>query len=453
MRIAILGYGQEGKSAEQYFQKLGYDIRIFDHFTPDELSHLNFDNFDLVLRSPSVPPHAINRALDNENRVPDSKNHASNQQKHTSALKNRTLDSKNHTTEFSSCTQYFFDHCSAPIIGVTGTKGKGTTCSLITTILQKLGQKVWLVGNIGKPALDILDKVKSDDVIVYELSSFQLWDLTRSPHIAGLLRIEPDHLNIHTDFNDYLQAKGNIVRFQKNTDVCVYCQASLEATKLSQFSAGQKIPYPAKQQSPKLTESLNHLVIPGQHNRENAEAALLIVASFYRLELTELISQHYDQLAQALAEFRGLPHRIEFLRELNGVKYYDDNFSTTLPSLAVALAAFPQAKIVTIIGGRDKTNNADLPKIAQLLQEKAAFTILIGESGRELAKILPKDSFILADSLAVALSLARTTAEEFRQEQQQETIILMSPAAASFDMFNNVYDRGAQFQKLVQELR
>lgn len=451
MRIAILGYGQEGKSAEQYFQKLGYDIQIFDHFTPDELSHLNSDNFDLVLRSPSVPPHAINRALDNKNRAPDSKNHASNQQKHTSTLKNRTPDPKNHTPEFSSCTQYFFDHCSAPIIGVTGTKGKGTTCSLVTAILQRLGQKVWLVGNIGKPALDILDKVKSDDVIVYELSSFQLWDLTKSPHIAGLLRIEPDHLNIHTDFNDYLQAKGNIVRFQKNTDVCVYCQVSPEATRLSQLSAGQKIPYPAKQQSPKLTELLNHLVIPGQHNRENAEAALLIVASFYRLELTELINQHYNQLAQALTGFKGLPHRVEFLRELNGVKYYDDNFSTTLPSLAVALAAFPAAKIVTIVGGRDKTNNTDLPKIAQLLQEKAAFTVLIGESGRELAKILPQDSFVVADDLATALNYARATAEKF-QQTQQETVVLMSPAAASFDMFNNVYDRGAQFQKLVQEL-
>ncbi len=456
MRIAILGYGQEGKSAKHYFEKLGYDIQIFDNFTTDELSKSDFSNFDLVLRSPSVPPHTLWR----RNRTSDPQNHTSSTEKHTSDStdytpnsKNHTLDSQKRTPEFSSCTQYFFTHCQAPIIGITGTKGKGTTCSLVTAILQKLGKKVWLVGNIGKPALDVLDEIAKTDVVVYELSSFQLWDLKISPHIAGILRIEPDHLNIHKDFNDYLQAKGNIARFQTTADACVFCRLSDDSTQLSQLSPGQKIPYPLENPTPELNKLLDQLTIPGQHNRENAQAALLIAASFYQTQITDFIHDSYPQLAQAFTEFKGLPYRIEFLRELNHVKYYDDNFSTTLPSLEVALAAFPKSNIIAIVGGRDKTNNAALPEIAHLLQAKATFAILIGESGKELAKILPENNFTLAETLPAAVKLAQEAAEKIQKSQQQDTIVLMSPAAASFDMFHNVYDRGNQFQTLVKELK
>ena len=144
MKIAILGYGKEGKSAESYFQKQGHDIQIFDNFTPADISKEDFSSFDLVLRSPSLQPQA----------------------------------------GWSSMTRYFFDHCPCSIIGVTGTKGKGTTCSIIAAILETLGHKVWLVGNIGTPALDVLDQIQPNDTVVYEMSSFQLWDLEKSPHLA-----------------------------------------------------------------------------------------------------------------------------------------------------------------------------------------------------------------------------------------------------------------------------
>lgn len=137
MKIGILGYGKEGRSAEKYFKAKHANVEILDQFTNDELEQKDFSDFDLILRSPSVHPQP----------------------------------------EFSSMTRYFFDHCPCPIIGVTGTKGKGTTCSIITDILKALGKSVYLVGNIGNPALDALDALTPSDIVVYEMSSFQLWDL------------------------------------------------------------------------------------------------------------------------------------------------------------------------------------------------------------------------------------------------------------------------------------
>lgn len=430
MKIGILGYGKEGKSAEQYFSKRGDQIEIFDNFTSTELTSQDFSKFDLILRSPSVHPQP----------------------------------------GFSSMTRYFFDYCPCPIIGITGTKGKGTTCSLITDLLKNLHHDVHLVGNIGHPALDSLDQLTTNSIVVYEMSSFQLWDLEKSPHIAVILSIEPDHLNVHDNFEDYRQAKANICKYQSPSDFCIYYQNNSDSCKIASTSSAQKLPYPTTDRTI-LDEILNHLAIPGRHNRDNAEAALLAVASFYDLSLSEFISQYHNIIIHTLENFRGLPHRLEFLRELDGVKYYDDNFCTNISSLEVALKAFPDQNIILIAGGRDKTNNQDLADIISLIKTRTTKTILIGESGHEIAKILTNtqissisdadlahlltnttnNHFFLASSLSQALNLAQNLTEDLATNSKP-TIVLMSPAAASFDMFESVYDRGAQFQKLVREL-
>lgn len=411
MKIAILGYGKEGKSVEKYFSPQ-HEIAIYDNLDRSALAQLDLSSFDLVFRSPSVPP----------------------------------LDKT-----WTSVTKYFFDHCPCPIIGVTGTKGKGTTSSIIAAILEKLGKKVWLVGNIGSPAIDILEKVQPDDVVVYEMSSFQLWDLTKSPHVAVILGIEPDHLNVHADYAEYLAAKSNITAHQATNDVLVYNQVNQDSADIAASSpAGTKLPY-LNLSSELLSTTLDALAIPGQHNRDNATAALLAAASYLGLQLEDFLRQYQTEIRDALTTFRGLPHRLEFLRELNHVKYYDDNFCTNAASLKVALQAFPGAKIVLIAGGRDKTDNADLPEIAELIQQYADRAVLIGESGQELIKVLPDTKAILQSTLAAAVSAAQTTAEELAQNNGS-AIVLMSPAAASFDMFNNAYDRGDQFKKLVREL-
>ena len=406
MKIALLGYGKEGKAAEKYFANKGATFDIFENFTPEEIQQKDFSPYDLVLRSPSVPP--LN--LPNE----------------------------------STLTRYFFDHCPCPIIGVTATKGKGTTCSFIKSILDSLDEKAYLIGNIGNPAIEILDQLTPDSVVVYEMSSFQLWDLQKSPHIAVIGHIEPDHLNVHKDYTDYTNAKANIGRYQTPEDFLIYLSKDPESTRLAQISPAYKITYPYE--APK--DILAAVKLPGLHNQENALAAIAAVASCKNLSVDEFIKQYKPQIITGLSNFHGLPHRLEFIRELNNVKYYDDNFSTNPSSTKMAINAFPNNKIIAIIGGRDKTNYEDLPEIYEILNAtNVSKIILLGESGHELTHRYQDDRFIVAESLEEAVATAQKEAE-----QLAPSIAIMSPSAASFDMFKNAYDRGDQYQNLIKQL-
>lgn len=408
MKIALLGYGLEGKATEKYlkthFENCQCDI--FEHFMPADLATKNFSAYDYVFRSPSVPPL--------------------------------------HLPNETSATKYFFDHCPCPIIGVTATKGKGTICSFIKSLLDTDGADAYLVGNIGSPALDILDNLTTTSIVIYELSSFQLWDLEKSPHVAVIGHLEPDHLNVHRDYADYLAAKSNICRHQSSNDYCIFFKNNSTTAKLAAASPAHKIPYPFAVPNDITTS----LVLPGEHNHDNALAAIAAVASLKSLSPSEYIQKHHAKITQGLSSFRGLPHRLEFVRKLNGVEYYDDNFSTNPSSLRVAIKAFPRNNLVVIVGGRDKTDNKDLSEIYEILQSpNIANIILLGESGRELMNRYHDQRFALADSLQSAIATARTTAESL-----DSPIVLMSPAAASFDMFENVYDRGDQFKNLVSSL-
>ena len=405
MKIAILGYGKEGKSAENYFKKTGADIQVFDKFKNEDLDKINFSEFDLVFRSPSVPPRV----------------------------------------GFSSMTRYFFDHIKAPVIGVTGTKGKGTTCSMIAEILKALGKKVYLVGNIGNPSIDILDEATENDVVVYEMSSFQLWDMKKSPKIAVILRIEADHLNVHKDFDDYVNAKGHIAEFQNVDDSVIYFKDNASSVKNAEKSAGKKIPYPIVEKSEKLQELLDSLKVPGEHNKENAEAALLAVAEFFGVSLDELIEKDFDKLREGLRNFRGLPHHIEFVKTVNGVDYYDDSFSASYPSLEVAIKSFPHKKVILIAGGKDRGLDLAPMKRAIFDAPNLEKVILIGETRTKLADNEDESKFILADSFDVAVKTAKDLAEK-----TNGSVVLLSPGAASFDMFKDFYDRGDQFKKIVE---
>ena len=207
MKIALLGYGKEGQATEKYFKNhfANVEIDVFENFTFDEISKKDYSSYDIIFRSPSVPP----------------------------------LHLKNE----SSVTKYFFDHCPCPIIGVTATKGKGTTCSFIKSLLDAHHEDAYLVGNIGEPSIDILDQLKPTSVVVYEMSSFQLWDLQKSPHIAIVGHLEPDHLNIHKDYAEYLYSKGNICRYQTTEDYCIYFKDNAETVKVVEDAIAQKIHY------------------------------------------------------------------------------------------------------------------------------------------------------------------------------------------------------------------
>ena len=408
MKIALLGYGKEGQSAEKSLKKNHQNIKIdiLENFDPKKIKQTDFSSYDFVFRSPSVPP----------------------------------LHLKNET----SVTKYFFDHCPCPIIGVTATKGKGTTCTFVKALLDAEHIDAHLVGNIGVPAIDILDKLTDSSVVIYEMSSFQLWDLEKSTHIAILGHLDPDHLNIHKDYTDYLNAKANITKYQTTSDYLIYYKDNPETVKIANTSKAQKIPYPFD-----IPEDIkNAITIPGEHNKNNCIAAIAAVASFKNISPDEYLNNNKMEILTGLKKFKGLPHRLEYLRTLNNVKYYDDNFSTNPASTRVAVNSFPNDNVILIIGGRDKTDYKDLPEIHDILQSNNLKNIvLIGESGHELAKNYQDNRFILVESLKEALNTARKQAENYDQ-----AIVLMSPAAASFDMFKNVYDRGAKFQELIKNL-
>ncbi|MDR3125985.1 MAG: UDP-N-acetylmuramoyl-L-alanine--D-glutamate ligase [Candidatus Nomurabacteria bacterium] len=415
MKIAILGYGVEGKSAYDYFLKQdpASEIDLFDEkvvsddvvkiTTVKSFSEVDFSSYDLIVRSPSVQPDKISVRPTHQNRL-------------------------------TSVTQIFFDNCPAPIIGVTGTKGKGTTASFIYEILTvNLPNKVHLLGNIGKPALDALPQIQPNDVVVYELSSFQLWDLTKSPHVAVITMFEPDHLEVHTDYQEYVGAKLNILRHQSADDFAIV-NKNID---FGSFAVPAQTLFFPDDSLRSLAE--NRLV--GEHNIANAEAAILAVRAFDPT-ITD------SQIRLGLKSFYGLPHRLKFVAEKSGVKYYDDSIATTPGSAIAAVRSFTQPKIL-ILGGSDK--GADYHEIGEVAERSDVRQIfVIGANQAKVAaqvsekfhgQITPLDSKNMAEIVKKIAASARAG-----------EVVIMSPAAASFDMFENYQDRGRQFVEAVKAL-
>jgi len=415
MKIAILGYGKEGKCAKKWLEKQhpDADFTILDDFKIDDLGQFGLEKFDLIVRTPSVPPHKIAEVAP--------------------------------STKVTSITKIFFEHCPCRIIGVTGTKGKGTTASMIRDLLEKNGQKTWLVGNIGTPALEVLANIKKADIAIYELSSFQLWDLEKSPHVAVVLRIEPDHLNVHADYEDYVAAKSNITKWQTSNDFCIYYHMNADSKRVAEIGNAKKIAYPVENRA--LKEVVDNLTVVGEHNKENAEAAILATAAVLNMDLNKLLNKYKPGLTEALQDFKGLPHRLEFARAKDGIEYYDDSFSSAFPAMSVAIDAFADHPTILIAGGLDRGLDLTAAKQKIFHSYNIKKAILIGETKAKLANGEDPEKFILADTLENAVNVARDEAKKY-----QNAIVLLSPGAASFDMFKNFEARGEEFQRIVYEL-
>ena len=414
MKIVIAGFGVEGQSNLRYFREkfpeadfLVADEREKVDNLPENVAYQTgfsgLESADLIVRSPSLPPKKIKTS-----------------------------------GRIWSSTNEFFANCPATIIGVTGTKGKGTTCSFISSILRAAGKTVHLVGNIGVPALDILPKIEKNDIVVYELSSFQLWDLQKSPHVAVVLMIEPDHLNVHADFNDYLVAKANIAKFQTADDYVVYNSQNEFSSSIADASLAQKKEYPFVLSD----DIISAIHLPGKHNVDNACAAILAVKSI-------LPNASDDEIKKGLSDFTGLPHRLKFVAEKYGVKYYDDSISTTPGSAVAALKAFAEPKIL-ILGGSDK--GADYSELAkEIARQNMRLIIINGANSGEIREVLREEK---VDCEIVQLNMAgmKEVAKSAKNKAQSGDVVILSPAAASFDMFKSYSDRGEQFVAAVEEL-
>ena len=425
MKIAIAAYGLEGQSSYRYYSKdPANEITIFDQSStlvgpegvPTVLGQDAFEKlggYDLILRSPPVAPG------------------------------NLKTDGK-----IWSSTNEFFEKCPADIIGVTGSKGKGTTSSFITSILEAAGRKVWLLGNIGQPPLDLLDQIEPDHIVVFELSSFQLWDIERSPQTAVVLFIEPDHLDVHKDMAEYVAAKGNIAQFQGPEDILIYNAENQYSRAIAEGSRAQKVAFPGEltthikdgwfYNGEQKICSVEAVKLPGAHNLINATAAIDAVWKY---------TQDGEAIARGLTAFKGLPHRLAFVAEVHGVKYYDDSIATTPTSAIVSLQAFEGPKVI-ILGGSSK--GSDFSSLIQEIPRHDVQAILIGDEGPVLGELLRASGFTKFEIIENATM--EKVVKRASELAVQGGVVLLSPAAASFGLFKNYADRGEQYIAAVNNL-
>ncbi|RHR08981.1 UDP-N-acetylmuramoyl-L-alanine--D-glutamate ligase [Pseudoflavonifractor sp. AF19-9AC] len=360
--------------------------------------------------------------------------------------------------EITSEMELFFQLCPCKIIGVTGSDGKTTTTTLISEFLREAGRNVYLGGNIGRPLLPDVASMEPEDVVVVELSSFQLMTMKKSPNVAVFTNLSPNHLDYHHTMEEYTAAKLNIFTHQGKNDRAVFNFDNDITRSLSKQAPGQVMLFSRKKPLEEgvylrddtiwLTNEmgsrevlpLSMIQIPGVHNIENYMAAIAAVDGLVP-----------DKCVRAVAQrFTGVEHRIELVRELDGVKYYNDSIGTSPTRTMACLDSFDQ-KLILIAGGYDK--GVPFTQLGVEITKKVKFLILTGataeaikasvEQAPEYAEHTP--DILVTDNLSQAVDAARTAAVA-------GDVVVLSPACAAFDKFKNFMERGKVFKDLVNAL-
>ncbi len=363
-------------------------------------------------------------------------------------------------------SQVFFDACPCKTIGITGSAGKTTTTSLVGSIgnyhtqIKNLPSRVWVGGNIGNPLIEFLDSMQQDDIAVVELSSFQLEIMRRSPNIAAILNITPNHLDRHGTMQAYTEAKARILTFQCNSDLAVLNRDDagswelVERINTSLITFGMAIPpkhingtfikrdhiYLQMEGDQVKLLPVDWIRLPGQHNLYNvlAACAISVGASF-----------SLPAIQEAVDTFEGVPHRLELVRELNGVKWYNDSIATAPERTMAAINSFT-SPLVLLAGGRDK--NLPWSQLGELIRQRVDHLVGFGECadlvinavGQVPAGSKPY-SITKCNGLEQAVQSAAAVAT-------QGDCVLLSPGGTSFDEFKDFEERGEKFQKWVNEL-
>lgn len=433
MKVAIVGYDREGRASHAYYAAHGHSVSIFDANPNLELPETTagvvgagyletVKDYDLVFRTPGLYPGKL-------------------------------TDAGVETSKIWSGTNEFLKVCPTKnIIGVTGTKGKGTTSSLIAKMLLNAGYRVHLGGNIGTPALDLLkNDIKPKDWVVLELSNFQLLDLQSSPHIAVCLLIVPEHLDWHKDFTEYSNAKKNIFAHQKQKDYAIYFANNKHSKAIAQSSAGTKTAYFSAEGAHIENNAIvidteeicktSEIALIGEHNWQNVCAAVTAVWN---------IAHDKNAIKKAITEFTGLEHRIEYVKTVSGIKFYNDSFATGLHATVAALNAVKEPKIA-IIGGFDRMLSIDY--FGEFLKSNATnvkHVVLIGQSQDRVAKMFDELG-ITNYSKSDATTIESVIADALPHAESGDAIVF-SPGFASFGMFNNFEERGTLYKKAVYAL-
>lgn len=437
-KIAILGLGVSNIPLLEYLHNLGCDVVVFntkpldknliDKLNIYKIKYYNEKNafdylhgFDIIFRSPSILP-----------------------------TRKELVIAKEEGAVITSEIRELLHLAPCKVIGVTGSDGKTTTTTLINEILKANSYHTFLGGNIGTPLFTKLPEMKKEDIIVLELSSFQLMDMDISPDISVITNIAENHLDIHSSFEEYIDAKKNIFKYQDNKGILV-TNADNEITNKFKGNGETRYFSRSKQTNYFYTDGTyiyyngkkilnkNDIKLRGIHNLENIATALTAI-----IDLIDL-----NKSIEVIKNFNGVEHRLEFVREINNVKWYNDSVSSSPTRTIAGLYSYDE-NIVLIAGGYDK--HLDYTNIAKPILDKVTKLILMGDTKEKIYN-------------AVTTSVMNPNIEIYKCNTLQEVvdkakevaipgeIVLFSPASASFDMFKNFADRGNQFKDLVNKLK
>ena len=451
-RIAVLGLGVSNLPLVELLLECGNEITVHDKSSLDLLGarakefaergvkfvtgegYLDKIDADIIFRSPGIRPDYPG-----------------------------IVDAINQGAELTSEMELFIELTPAKIFAITGSDGKTTTTTIAYKLLEKqfenIDRKVYVGGNIGTPLLSEVGQMSSDDICVLELSSFQLFTMKKSPERAVITNLSPNHLDWHSDMSEYVEAKTNIFKFgakrlttNANNELCKEIIKNAECD-IAVFSAHMDMPQILKFDSAFLIDNgyicrtfkgenrkivnVNEILVPGIHNVENYMAAISLTEGF--------VSN--DTIGYIAKTFGGVEHRLEFVRELNGVKYYNSSIDSSPSRTAAALSALNKKPIV-ICGGYDK--NIPFGPLADALVEKAKAVVLTGATTEKILDSINKMQANLSVYVERDFELAVNKAKELAREGD---IVLLSPACASFDAFKNFMERGNKFKQIVNDFK
>lgn len=458
-KVAIVGLGISNLPLLDYFSDKGASVTVFDNRTIDEIEKsvldkitsrcinfsfgknclLNLIGFDMVFRSPSCKPT-------------------------THELVAEGLRGAIVTSEI----EMVLELCPGKVIGVTGSDGKTTTTSLIYEIVKEKGYDCYIGGNIGKPLFTEIHKMSPSSVVVLELSSFQLMNMKISPEISVITNISPNHLDVHDSYDDYIYCKKNIFRHQNENGILVLNEDNEITKSFASEANGRTIFFSKKD---KLENGViydngiikscvdgirRHIItiddaisLKGMHNYENICAAVAATESLVEPEIQ----------ARAITKFHGVEHRLEYVRTIDGVKWFNDSIGSSPTRTIAGLNSFDK-EIVLIAGGYDK--NLDYDVIAKPILDKVSSLILMGNTADKIQEAVEKQlelnrkelyvRFLRKDIPIYRCNTLEECIEVAHKVANEGEVVLFSPASASFDMFKNFEERGKKFKELVEQI-
>ncbi len=375
-------------------------------------------------------------------------------------------EAKKRRIKLTNDSQIFLENCPSQVIGITGSAGKTTTTALVGKIadifieMKRSANKSWVGGNIGNPLIEYVDEIKEDDLVILELSSFQLELMTQSPQIAAVLNITPNHLDRHPSFQEYTSAKANILLHQRQGDVAILNRDDpvswnlLDQVRSDLISFGFTKPVGAMNGTYLHKDSIwlqigkdqlkmlpvEWIQLRGQHNIANVLAACAIAAA---------ASLALPAIQSAIEDFSGVPHRLELIRNYKGADWYNDSIATAPERTIAALNAFDQP-IILLLGGRDK--NLPWEKLADLVHQRTAHAILFGEAAGLIEGVIGS---VQSGETLRSVTRCNTLLEAVQEAAklaQEGYAVLLSPGGTSFDAFKDFEERGEYFRKWVNEL-